>query len=116
MSERAGFLTVKTMVDPRNAEMLLGELTGMLKDPSNPHELFYGYAGLLYLIRLVEDWVSSHLSSRLPHRLTCFSNQTFVLFSPTSRRKLQPASSPPVQIGPGMGSGISVLPTAILES
>lgn len=64
MSERAGFWTVKTIFDRRNAEMLLRELNGMLQeDISTPHELLYGYAGLLYLIRLVEQWVSmAHLS------------------------------------------------------
>lgn len=58
MSERAGLLTVKTMLDRRNAESLLGELKKMLKDTSNPHELFYGLSGLLYMIRVVESWVS----------------------------------------------------------
>lgn len=58
MSERAGLLTVKTILDRRNAESLLGELKKMLKDTSNPHELLYGHSGLLYMIRLVESWVS----------------------------------------------------------
>lgn len=62
MSESAGFWTIKTLLDGRNAETLLKELNGMIKDTSNPHELFYGYAGLLYLIRLVESWVSDRLS------------------------------------------------------
>lgn len=59
MSERAGLLTVKTILDRRNADSLLGELKEMLKDTSNPHELLYGYSGLLYMIRLVESWVSA---------------------------------------------------------
>jgi hypothetical protein len=62
-SEIAGLWTVKTLLDRNNAPTLLRELNETIRDTQNPHELLYGSAGLLYMIRLVESWVSDRLSS-----------------------------------------------------
>lgn len=57
-SEIAGLGTVKTLLDRNNAPTLLRELNEAIRNTQNPHELLYGFAGLLYMIRLVESWVS----------------------------------------------------------
>lgn len=57
MSENAGFWTVRTLIHGRNAPILRKELNRMITDTSNTCELLYGYAGLLYMVRLVEIWV-----------------------------------------------------------
>lgn len=62
-SEIAGLATVKTLLDRHNAPTLLRELNEIIKNTQGPHELLYGLSGLLYMIRLVEFWVSDPLSS-----------------------------------------------------
>ncbi|KAF9880499.1 LanC-like protein [Colletotrichum karsti] len=54
--ESAGYWAVKTMMDGANASRFCEEMDRLANEEDHPHELLFGYAGLLYIIRAVESW------------------------------------------------------------
>ncbi|WYZ35889.1 hypothetical protein EsH8_X_000536 [Colletotrichum jinshuiense] len=56
--ESAAFWAVKTILDATKVLEFQHELERLVGEEGHPYELLFGYAGLLYMVRAVESWVS----------------------------------------------------------